>query len=115
MKMKILRYKILAMVTLVGFLSSCEILEPEDENIYDLEDIKSVMTFTEGFLMNAYRNLPRSHQNFRLSYASDDAVNNDPSSNIKTVVSGGWTSSDNPFSEWNRSYESIFYINTFLD
>ncbi len=113
--MKILRYKILAMVTLVGFLSSCEILEPEDENIYDLEDIKSVMTFTEGFLMNAYRNLPRSHQNFRLSYASDDAVNNDPSSNIKTVVSGGWTSSDNPFSEWNRSYESIFYINTFLE
>jgi len=53
--MKILRYKILAMVTLVGFLSSCEILEPEDENIYDLEDIKSVMTFTIlGFFKSSF-------------------------------------------------------------
>jgi len=113
--MKTLKYKILSLVIVAGSLSSCELLEPEDENIYDLEDIKSVMTFTEGFLMNAYRNLPTSHRNFSLSYASDDAVNNDPSSSIKTVVSGGWTSSDNPFDEWNTAYESIFYINTFLE
>lgn len=113
--MKILRYKIFALVVLVGCFSSCELLEPEDENIYDMEDITSVMTFTEGFLMNAYRNLPTAHRNFILSYASDDAVNNDPSSSIKTVVSGGWTSSDNPFGEWNTAYESIFYINTFLE
>lgn len=113
--MKIFKYKILALIALIGICNSCELLEPENENIYDMEDIKSVMTFTEGFLMNAYRNLPDDHRNFVLSYASDDAVNNDPSSSIKTVVSGGWTSSSNPFSEWNTAYESIFYINTFLE
>ena len=113
--MKILKYNILALIALLGICNSCELLEPENENIYDMEDIKSVMTFTEGFLMNAYRNLPTEHRNFSLSYASDDAVNNDPSSSIKTVISGGWTSSSNPFSEWNRNYESIFYINTFLE
>lgn len=113
--MKRFRTKIFALVLLVGFFSSCELLEPEDENIYDMEDITSVMTFTEGFLMNAYRNLPTDHRNFILSYASDDAVNNDPSSSIKTVISGGWTSSDNPFGVWNTAYESIFYINTFLE
>ena len=111
--MKIFKYQILAIVTLICF-TGCEVLEPEDDNVYDLEDLNSVMTYTEGLLMNAYRNLPTSHSNFSLSYACDDAVNNDPSSNVKTVVSGGWTSNSNPFSVWNTSYESIFYINTFF-
>lgn len=113
--MKILKYQLLALITFFGLFTSCEILEPESDNTYDLEDIKSVPTFAEGFLMNAYRNLPTSHQNFRLSYASDDAVNNDPGSSIKTVIAGGWTSNSNPFSEWNGAYESIFYLNTFLE
>jgi hypothetical protein len=111
--MKIFKYQILAIITLICF-SGCEVLEPKDDNVYDLEDLNSVMTYTEGLLMNAYRNLPTSHSNFSLSYACDDAVNNDPSSSIKSVVSGGWTSNSNPFSVWNTSYESIFYINTFL-
>lgn len=111
--MKIFKYQILAIITLMCF-AGCEVLEPEDDNVYEIEDLNSVMTYTEGLLMNAYRNLPTSHSNFSLSYACDDAVNNDPSSSIKAVVSGGWTSNSNPFSVWNTSYESIFYINTFL-
>ena len=69
----------------------------------------------KAFLLNAYRNIPVSHNNFNLSYASDDAVNNVPTSSVKAVVSGGWTSSSNPFDAWNTAYESIFYINTFLE
>jgi hypothetical protein len=111
--MKIFKYSILAIITLICF-SRCEVLEPEPDNTYNIEDLNSVMTYTEGLLMNAYRNLPTSHSSFPLSYACDDAVTNDPSSSIKTVVSGGWTSNSNPFSVWNTSYESIFYINTFL-
>lgn len=112
--MKIFKYHLLALCIFFSFFKSCDVLEPENDNVYDLEDIKSVMSFTEGFLINAYRNLPTSHTNFSLSYACDDAVINNPSSNIKTVVSGGWTSSSNPFSVWNTAYESIFYLNTFL-
>ncbi len=111
--MKIFKYQILVMFTLICF-SGCEVLEPEPDNTSNIEDLNSVMTYTEGLLMNAYRNLPTSHSSFPLSYACDDAVNNDPSSSIKTVVSGGWTSNSNPFSVWSTSYESIFYINTFL-
>ncbi|MCF8391702.1 MAG: RagB/SusD family nutrient uptake outer membrane protein [Bacteroidales bacterium] len=111
--MKIFKYQLLAIIILICF-AGCEVLEPEDDNVYDIEDLNSVMTYTEGLLMNAYRSLPTSHSTFPLAYASDEAVNNDPSSSIKAVVSGGWTSNSNPFSVWNSSYESIFYINTFL-
>jgi starch-binding outer membrane protein, SusD/RagB family len=113
--MKILKYQLSALIIIFGLITSCEILEPENDNIYDLEDIRSVPAFAEGILLAAYRDLPTSHNNFNLSYASDDAVNNDPTSNIKTVISGGWTSNSNPFREWNSAYESIFHLNYFLE
>jgi len=113
--MKKIVYQIFALFAVLTLPVGCDVLEPEDDNIYDLDDVKNVVTFVEGFLMNAYRNLPSAHTNFTLSYACDDAVTNDPSSNIKTTVAGGWTSSSNPFSQWNTTYESILYINTFLE
>jgi len=112
--MKKSKYLIFIFIALLGLINACSVLEPEDENIYDMEDVQSIVTYTEGFLINAYRNIPVNHNNFNLSYASDDAVNNVPTSSVKTVVSGGWTSSANPFDEWNTAYESILYINTFL-
>ena len=113
--MKKRKYLIFIFITLLGIINACNVLEPEDENTYDLNDVKSVVTYAEGFLINAYRNIPVVHNNFNLSYASDDAVNNVPTSSVKTVVSGGWTSSSNPFDAWNTAYESILYINTFLE
>jgi len=113
--MKKHKYLVFIFFTLLGLFNACNVLEPEDENTYDLNDIKSVVTYAEGILLNAYRNIPVSHNNFNLSYASDDAVNNVPTSSVKTVVSGGWTSSSNPFDAWNTAYESILYINTFLE
>lgn len=113
--MKKRKYLILIILTVLGITNGCNVLEPEDSNVYDLNDVKSVVTYAEGILLTAYRNIPSTHSDFTLDYASDDAVNNDPSSNVKNVVSGGWTSSLNPLSEWNTAYESIFYINSFLE
>lgn len=113
--MKKIQYKILITFTLFSLLTACDILEPEDDNVYDLNDIKSVVTYFEGFLIKAYRNTPTSHNTFNLSYASDDAVNNVSTSSVKNMVLGGWTSSSNPVSVWKEAYESIFYINTFLE
>lgn len=113
--MKKRNYLIFILIALLAFTNSCDVLTPEDDNNYELDDVKDVVTYAEGILLNAYRNIPVVHNNFNLSYASDDAVNNVPTSNIKAVVSGGWTSSSNPFDSWNMAYESIFYINTFLD
>ncbi|MFC2115925.1 RagB/SusD family nutrient uptake outer membrane protein [Bacteroidota bacterium] len=113
--MKNIKYHIFAFIFCLGLFSACEVLEPEGENVYDLEDVKSVVTFAEGLLMNPYRNLPGSHETFPMAYACDDAVNNDPTNNIKTIVSGGWTANSNPFSEWDGAYENILYINSFME
>lgn len=113
--MKKYNYIIASLVLLLGFASSCDALEPENEDIYDLEDIKSVSAFAEGILLNAYTRIAATHTTFNLSYAADDAVNNSPSSNIKTIADGGWTSAVNPLSAWSSAYESILYINTFIE
>ena len=86
------------------------ILELEDEDTYDLNTIQSVVPYAEGILLTAYRNIPVNHNYFNKYYASDDAVTNLSTSSIKTVVSGGWTSSSNPsaldlIAEWNADIE----------
>jgi len=113
--MKKHKYFISLFILLFALFNACSLLEPNEENIYDINDVKSVVTYAEGFLLNAYRNIPVVHDNFNLSYASDDAMNNVPTSTVKSVVSGGWTSTSNPFEAWNTAYESILYLNTFLD
>ena len=113
--MKKRKYFISLFIVLIGLCNSCDLLEPEEENTYDLNDVTSVVTYFEGILLNAYRNIPVAHDNFNLSYASDDALTNVPTSAVKTVVSGGWTSTSNPFDVWNTAYESILYINTFME
>ncbi|HKK63907.1 MAG TPA: RagB/SusD family nutrient uptake outer membrane protein [Bacteroidales bacterium] len=109
----------IVIIILYGSFSACTdtgILEPEKDNVYDMEVIKSNVSWAEGVLLNAYRRIPSTnHAFFELAYGSDEAVINDPNSGIKTAVNGGWTSRSNPFSRWNRSYEGILYINTFLE
>lgn len=113
--MKNRKYLIVILIAVLGFTNSCDVLEPEDSDVYYIDDVTSVVTFAEGILINAYRNIPAGHQTFNLSYASDDALTNDVNSGIKNVVAGGWTDANNPFSMWNTSYESIFYLNSFFD
>ncbi|MFC2116385.1 RagB/SusD family nutrient uptake outer membrane protein [Bacteroidota bacterium] len=115
--MKNTKYIILITLVLTGLsFYSCEsLLETEDSNTYDINDIKSSVTFAEGVLLTAYNILPRSHNNFPLSNGSDDAVTNDQGNSVKSVIAGGWTSISNPFSTWNAAYEGILYINTFLE
>jgi len=113
--MKKRKYFIFLFIVLSGLFNACSLLEPNEENLYDINDVRSVVTYAEGFLINAYRNIPVVHNDFNLSYSSDDALTNVPTSAVKTVVSGGWTSTSNPFDAWNNAYESILYINTFME
>ncbi len=114
--MKNKKYRINVLLLLIGLtFYSCEVLEPEESNDYDIEDVKSYVNFAEGVLLTAYNNLPDRHDNFLLSYASDDAVTNDQGNIVKTTVAGGWTSASNPFETWTNAYESILYLNSFLE
>jgi starch-binding outer membrane protein, SusD/RagB family len=115
--MKKYGYFILVILLLVS-LNACEDtwLEPEKDNTYDMDVIKKNVAWAEGILLNGYRTITSAnHASFALAYGSDEAVINDPGSGIKTAVNGGWTSRSNPFSRWNKSYEGILYINTFLE
>jgi hypothetical protein len=113
--MKKRKYFIFLFIILFSLFNACSLLEPDEENLYDINDVKSVVTYAEGFLLKAYLNIPVAHNSFNLSYASDDALTNVPTSAVKTVVAGGWTSTSNPFDAWNSAYESILYINTFME
>ncbi len=113
--MKKIKYFISLLIVLSGLFNACSLLDPEEENLKDINDVSSIVTYAEGFLLNAYRNIPVVHNSFDLSYASDDALTNVPTSAVKTVVAGGWTSTSNPFEMWNTAYESILYINTFME
>ena len=113
--MKRLKYIITSVAISVFLLSGCELLEPDVSNVYTLEDVKNYTNYAEGLLLKAYRDLPQNHSNFTLAYASDDAVTNNQEAGVKNATEGGWTSNSNPFSVWNGAYESIAYINTFLE
>lgn len=116
MKMKRLKFDITAFILIsVLLLGGCEALEPEVANVYTLEDAQKVVNIAEGILITAYRDLPINHSNFTLAYGSDDAVTNDRNASVKNANEGGWTSNSNPFGIWNNAYESILYINTFLE
>lgn len=106
---------IIAIITIFGFLcAGCsEILEPNPETILDMEEICKNPAYAEGFLLKAYRGLGNNYS-FDSDYASDDAITNNDASNVKTMVTGGWTSDNNPLSKWGSYYEYISYINTFI-
>lgn len=113
--MKKLKHIIITGIAITALFNSCEMLEPESSDVYTLEDVKSYINYAEGILLTAYRDLPVDHSNFTLSYACDEAVTNDQNASVKNANEGGWTSDSNPFSVWNNAYESIMYINTFLE
>lgn len=113
--MKRLTYSIIRISIPVLLLSSCELLEPDVSNVYTLEDVKRFTNYAEGLLLKAYLDLPQNHSDFNLAYGSDDGVTNNQEASVKNANDGGWTSDSNPFSVWNNAYESITYINTFLE
>jgi hypothetical protein len=105
-------------ITILGLavmaLTSCKkLLEPEPENIKTVEQMYTDATYAQGFLINAYSNIPNYYDNSE--YATDDAVTNQLGSAYQQMATGAWTSSNNPTAVWNQSYEAMQYINLFLE
>ncbi|KJF45284.1 RagB/SusD family nutrient uptake outer membrane protein [Draconibacterium sediminis] len=107
---------ILSVIVILSFIfTGCQdYLEPNDDNRLTLDIVLSNPEFAEGFIMKAYNGLPTNY-NFNEAIASDDAVTNDPASNIVSMVTGGWNAQNNPLATWNGSFERILYLNTFLE
>ncbi len=95
-------------------VSGCrKVLAPEPENLKSIEQMYTDATYAQGFLVNAYINIPNYYDNSE--YATDDAVTNQLGSAYQQLATGAWTSSNNPTSVWNQSYEAMQYINLFLE
>jgi len=112
--MKILKI-ILAVIMVVG-LSFCSMLEPEPENIDNMDRVLREASWADGLLLNGYISIQSATGNvYRWDeVATDDAVSNDPANGYRQMASGLWSASNNPQSVWSSCYAGILYINQFL-
>lgn len=104
------------MFLLAGILlTSCKkYLEPQPDNSLTEQQILDNPAYTEGLLLNAYKDMPAA-VSFDQDVISDDAVSNDPSSAFRLMATGSWSAINNPVSKWNQAYKEIYYINSFLE
>lgn len=109
--MKVLKY-ILPICFLGGLISSCDMLEPDLDNTYDQDRVKSDPAFAEGLLLQAYEALPQGYTFDEV--ATDDAVTNDKNSDYLSMATGSWSALSNPMETWSDSYNMIGYLNDFL-
>jgi hypothetical protein len=97
---------------------SCS-LEPEIENTFNDDFAFGLPENAEGFLMNAYGNLPNTtidgYDGDFLDAATDNAVSNNFEGNIYRIGAGGLTANISPLGSWNAAYSQFANIHLFLD
>lgn len=102
------------LLILVMFVSSCALLEPEDDNHSTLQRVYDDPEFAEGLLLRAYAYIPTNDYNWD-EVATDDAVTNDKFSSYMRMATGEWTALYNPQNLWDNCNRSIMSLNQFLD
>jgi hypothetical protein len=110
MKKSILKTVLILVVILTWGCNS--FLDPDMDHIYSEDDLLQRAKYAEGVLLTAYNSLPSG---LTISdVASDNAVSNQLSGGFRRAANGEWSSSFDPFSQWDY-YTAIGYINLFLD
>ena len=114
MKKYIYKTVLPALAIMLGFSSCTDFLSEDPENgKYTDELVWSTPQFAEGVLLKAYDNLPNDYT-AKDDWATDDMVTNVLSDATVNMANGGWTSRNNPISNYNASFTSFLYINSFL-
>lgn len=103
---------------ILGF-SSCNMdLEPVIDNTYGDDFAFGLPVRTEGFLMNAYANIPNTvtsaYSGDFLDAATDNAVTNNFGA-IYRIGSGGLTVQTDPIGGWDNAYNQFRNIHIFLE
>ena len=105
--------KFLCILLIVGIaIGGCDLLEPDEANIYTKERAYEDPLFAEGVLLMAYVNIPTRYSDVPVT--TDDAVSNNKSSSYLRMATGQWSAVYDPMSIWSSSYTSIFNVNYFL-
>ncbi len=115
--MKILKYIFILLITTSLF--SCEdMLDPDLDGTLNEQGVWGNTNRAFGFLNNAYHNLPNGYNrisNAMLAAATDEAVCPDPLSTIRGFNDGTWSSYNLIENVWDKNYEGIRKVNTFLE
>jgi len=107
-------FNLLLIILITGFVSCDKYLEPETDNTVTEDILIKKPNYAEGVLLRAYVNLPNEYY-FYTDVATDDAVTNLQGSSYTRMATGEWTANFYPMNPWSSSFESIFYINKFLE
>ena len=106
--------RIFVLLAFVTLLSSCDdMFAPAPEHHNDLEAVKNNPDWAQGLLGYAYAISPFQTKSDS-DVATDDAVTNDVGNNYLRMATGGWTSQNDPNSQWEGRRATIQYLNTFL-
>ena len=103
----------LLLVSLLVFTTSCELLEPKDDNHSTIDRVFEEPAFAEGLLIRAFTYIPTNDYRWD-EVATDDAVTNDKLNTYLRIAKGEWTAQNNPQNLWDNSNRAILYINHFL-
>ncbi|WP_162633319.1 RagB/SusD family nutrient uptake outer membrane protein [Echinicola strongylocentroti] len=104
---------------LLGMTSCSEALDPVLDNTYGEDFAYGLPEKTEGFLMNAYANVPGSfvaeYGGDFLDVATDNATTNAFGSALYRVSAGAISPANNPVGNWNNAYNQFRNIHIFLE
>lgn len=95
-------------------ITSCDMLEPENDNHSTFDRVYDEPAFAEGLLIKAYTYIPTNDYTWD-EVATDDAVTNNKFSSFMRMATGEWSALYNPQSNWDNCNRGILYINQFLD
>jgi len=111
--MKLFKIFSLLLVSLLVFNTSCELLEPKDDNHSTIDRVYQEPAFAEGLLLTAFTLIPTNSYSWD-DVATDDAVTNDKLNTYLRMAKGEWSAQNNPQNLWDESNRAILYINHFL-
>ncbi len=111
--MRIYKLFSILLVSTVLF-TSCDLLEPKDDNHSTFGRVFEDPAFAEGLLIRGYAFIPTNDYRYD-EVATDDAVTNNKFSSYMRIATGEWSAQYNPQNLWDNSNRAIMYINQFLD
>ncbi len=110
-KERIMKRTIIVIIVSFVTLASCDFLDPYPIVDLDSQTLWSNAQWGEGILTEAYEDL-NTNWDIGMEYYTDNAVPSSPGSNILAL--GGWTVENNPVGDWADWYNSIKYLNYFI-
>lgn len=91
-----------------------DLFDPAIENHKGASALEELPAWAVGMLGHAYISNPLGAWSFN-DVATDDAVSNDPKSNLRIMATGSWRANNNPLDRWQNLRASWQYINQFIE